>query len=79
VKSTNLNEHLSYLLQVLFPDHHDDRVELLRNMLRDGHIEADVSCFWFGKPGSYTPAISSDIVDAFRRLPARIEKDFHLH
>jgi hypothetical protein len=77
VHSSDLGDHLSYLLKIL-PDSRDDRMETLRKMLRDGHVEADVSCFWFGSPGSFTPAISNDVIAAFGRLPARIEKDFHI-
>jgi hypothetical protein len=78
VQSCDLSDHLRYLLGVLFPDNREtDRVERLRKMLRDGHIEADVSCFWFGKPGSFTPEIPGDIGTAFGRLPARVERDFH--
>jgi hypothetical protein len=78
VESSDLNDHLNYLLTILFPNSSDDRVEQLRELLRDGHIEADVSCFWFGKPGSFSPTIPEDIRAALERLPARIERDFQL-
>jgi hypothetical protein len=77
VESSDLSDHLRYLLTILFPDPSSDRVDQLRKMLRDGHVEADVSCFWFGKPGSFRPEISNDIAAAFERLPARIDTDFH--
>jgi Domain of unknown function (DUF4279) len=77
VESPDLSDHLRYLLTLLYPSQSSERVDHLRQMLRDGHIEADVNCFWFGKSGSFSPKISGDIVAAFDRLPARIEKDFH--
>jgi Domain of unknown function (DUF4279) len=77
VRSSDLNEHLQYLLAVLFPRGSNDRVERLRALLRDGRITADVNCFWYGAPGSRVPAIPDEITTAFARLPARIEQDLY--
>jgi hypothetical protein len=76
VQSPDLCDHLEYLLGVLFPEGSADREKRLHELLRDGHIEADVSCFWYG-PGASMPSIPPDFRKAFGRLPARIETDFH--
>jgi Domain of unknown function (DUF4279) len=77
VQSSDLNDHLRYLLTVLFPSNSSDRVNNLRDMLHDGHIEADVNCFWYGAPGTSSPMIPSNIRTALDQIPARIETDFH--
>jgi hypothetical protein len=76
VQSSDLNDHLRYLFGILYPGGSDDRANSLRDLLRDGHIEADVSCFWYGAPGR-APMISGDVRERLARLPARIETDFH--
>ena len=79
VQSSDLNDHLRYLLEVLFyTGDSSDRVARLGEMPRDGHIEADVNCFWYGRPGTPQPTIPEDVVSAFNRLPAHIETDFQV-
>jgi Domain of unknown function (DUF4279) len=77
VQSSDLNEHLIYLLRILFPIGSDDRASSLLNVLREEHLEADVPAFWYGTPGAHVPEIRADIRAAFARLPAQIEEDFH--
>jgi len=77
VASSDLGDHLRYLLRVLFPDGSDEPVEGLRELLRDESAEADVGCFWYGEPGARPPTIPRDVSAALARLPARIETDFH--
>jgi hypothetical protein len=76
VDSTDLNDHLDYLLSFLFPDHASDRLHSLRELMREDGIEADVGCFWYGKYGAPPPVIRDDIRESFARLPAEIETDF---
>lgn len=76
VQSSELSDHLEYLLTVLFPGGSDDRAERLRAMLRDGHVQADVCCFWAGSPGMTPPVIPEHVRVALTSLPAEIETDF---
>jgi Domain of unknown function (DUF4279) len=71
VQSSDVIEHLRFLLAILFPS-----TDPLRELLRDGDIEADVPVFWHGAPGSPRPTIPDEVRAAFRRLPAKIEQDF---
>jgi hypothetical protein len=77
VQSSDLNDHLRYLLGILFRRGSGEKVSRLRDMLRDGHIEADINCFWYGARGAPYPTIPNEIYAALDRLPARIQKDFH--
>ena len=74
--SADLNEHLAYLLSVLYPANSDEPVTRLHNLIRDSHVEADVGCFWYGARGARRPIISERVRNAFERLPARIELNF---
>jgi hypothetical protein len=74
VQSSDVNDHLRYLIGVLFPDRSTSKH--LRDLLRDGYIEVDVPVFWHGTRGQHSPVISDDVRQAFRRLPAKIEEDF---
>ena len=76
VNSTDLNEHLHYLLLVLYPPNSDEPVKRLHNLIRESQVEADVGCFWYGARGARRPIISERVRNAFERLPARIELDF---
>lgn len=78
VGSTEVVDHLRYLIGVLFPDGADDRIIPLRNLLQDRHIEADVPVFWHGAPGQPQPTIPDSIRNTFRRVPAQIEQDFEV-
>jgi hypothetical protein len=78
VPSTEVIDHLRYLIGVLFPDGADDRINPLRHLLRDRHIEADVLVFWHGEPGQPQPTIPDSIRTTFRRVPAQIEQDFEV-
>lgn len=76
VNSSDLNEHLGYLLTVLFAGDSGDRVDRLRDLMRDDDIKADVGCFWYGGDGALPPVIPPRVRKAFARLPAAIETDF---
>jgi hypothetical protein len=76
VDSADLNEHLTYLLAILFPANGEELVERLRTLMEDNGLEADVSCFWYGEHGARPPVVSEEVRAAFARLPATIETDF---
>ena len=76
--SRDLTDHLRHIVELLYPEPGNvDRVTKLRNLMRQEHATAYVSCFWFGKPGAQPPAIPEDVRAALAGLPAEIETDFH--
>lgn len=76
VNSLDLNEHLDYLLGLLFPDGSDAKLNRLHDLMRECNIEADAPCFWHGKHGAKPPIIRNDIRDRLARIPAEIWADF---
>src|SRR3954454_180929 len=76
VHSSDLNDHLDYLLEIVCPDCSDNRLAALRDLMRDDGLEADVPCFWHGEAGARPPIIRDDIRERFARIPATIETDF---
>jgi hypothetical protein len=74
---TDLDNHLRYLLSILFPGGCDDKLGMLRDLMREEQLKADVGCFWYGKSGAAFPVIPEELRAAFARLPADIETDFH--
>ena len=76
VDSLDLNDHLEYLLAIVFPNSGEDRLARLHELMREQEIEADVPCFWHGRHGSAAPRVRPDIVRRFALLPAEIEPDF---
>jgi hypothetical protein len=76
VLSANLDDHLRYLLAILFASDWDRRLRRLRDLMREEEIEADVTCFWYGGAGAQPPVIPPDVRAALARLPAAIVTDF---
>lgn len=76
VESLDLNDHLEYLLTIVFPKSGENRLARLHRLMQEQGLEADVPCFWHGRPGAAEPAIRADILKRFARLPADIEPDF---
>jgi hypothetical protein len=76
INSADLNDHLEYLLTLVFPENREDRLRELHKMMHDDSIEADVPCFWHGEHGAPPPIIRDDIRERFARIPAEIEEDF---
>ena len=77
VDSLDLNDHLEYLLAIIFPNSGgEDRLAPLHRLMQEQELEADIPCFWHGKPGAAKPTIRADILKRFARLPAEIEPDF---
>jgi len=74
VDSDDLIDHLRYLLMVISEP---EKMNRLRHLMRDGHIEADVGCFWYGAHGTSPPVIPPEIRKVFSRIPAYIEPDFY--
>jgi len=75
--SADLDAHLRYLLAILFPPNSEERIQRLRDLMREDRLEADVNCFWYGRAGAEFPMIGEDVRAAFASLPATIETDFH--
>jgi len=76
VDSLDLNDHLDYLLGLVFPDGRTDKLPKLQKLMRNFQIEADVPCFWHGEHGAEPPVVRDDIRSQFARIPAAIEEDF---
>jgi hypothetical protein len=75
VDSKNLNDHLDYLLRIIFPGD-IGKLDRLHSLMSELGIEADVTCFWWGSAGAKPPVIRDDIRARFARIPAPIECDF---
>ena len=71
--------HLHRILSLLYPAPGDfSRVERLRELLDREHARAEVSCFWYGKPGTDPPIIPKEWRDRLRQINAKnIETEFH--
>ena len=76
LKSTELADHLAYLLAILFPGGNGKFVEPLRALMRKFDLEVDVDCFWYGEQGATPPVIPEDVRTAFAQIGATIETDF---
>ena len=77
--SQDLLAHLHQILSLLYPAPGDfSRVERLRELLDREHARAEVSCFWYGKPGTDPPIIPKEWRDRLRQINAKnIETEFH--
>jgi hypothetical protein len=75
VDSRDLEQHISYLMKLIFEDDRDRTVRL-HQLIVDRGLKAHVSCFWHGKAGGCAPEIAASAIDAFNQLPADIETDF---
>jgi len=75
VDSPDLDQHISYLVKLIFEDDRD-RPARLQQLIVDRGLKAHVSCFWHGKAGAPAPKIPAFVINAFEHLPAAIETDF---
>ena len=76
VQSSDLNDHLEFLLGVIFAETDEERLSRVQNAIRDYGLEADVACFWHGERGARPPVIREDIRERLARIPAELELDF---
>jgi hypothetical protein len=73
----DLSDHLDALVRLIFPfADSDKRLKELRDIMEREDLEAHVTCFWRGPPGTPEPSIPISITDSLERLPADIEVDF---
>ena len=75
VSGSDLDRHISYLLEIIF-ENGADRFSRLHQLIADRGLQAHVSCFWHGKASAHAPEIPTLAIDGFKRLPAEIEIDF---
>jgi hypothetical protein len=76
IDSLDLNDHLDYLLGIVFSDASEKRLQQLQVLLRECRLEADAPCFWYGERGAQPPVIRDDVRVRLARIPAEIEPDF---
>jgi hypothetical protein len=77
VASDDLQDHLTYVQKLLYPEPADSRrISQLREVLRKRHSQARVTCFWRGDPGEIAPRIPPKFKSAVAPLAAEIETDF---
>jgi hypothetical protein len=76
VPGAELSDHLAYLRSVLKLEDDTGLSESIRAVMREGDLEAEVSCFWYGEHGASEPEIPEDIRAAFSQIGATIETDF---
>jgi hypothetical protein len=77
IPSTDLADHLSVLDRLVAPfGDQDNLLKELRDIMGRRNLQAHVSLFWRGPPGTQHPSVPSVATAALRRLPADIEPDF---
>jgi hypothetical protein len=76
VDSTNLADHLRYLVGILCPGGAAEPTKALCDLMQRYGVESNVSCFWYGIAGAQPPAIPAFAKEVFDRLGAMIETDF---
>lgn len=74
--SAELDDHLAFLLKVLFPGGSAKFVEPLRALIREYDLEGDIDCFWYGERGAVPPEIPDETRAAFAQIGVTIETDF---
>ena len=77
IPGNDLTDHLDALVRLIFPFAvADERLKELRDIMAREDLEAHVTCFWRGPPGSPEPSIPFSMTDSLGRLPADIDMDF---
>lgn len=77
VASPRLDDHLNYLLRVLWPA--QDKIERLvaiRNLIAKRGLKANVTLFWHGHAKAKRPSVHPVWSEFFKLLPADIQTDF---
>ena len=77
ILSKDLADHLNMLERLVAPfGDQDSRLKELRDIMERRNLQAHVTFFWRGPPGTEHPSVPSAATTALRRLPADIEPDF---
>ena len=77
VPSKDLSDHLNALERLIAPfGDQDNRLKELRDIMGRKNLQAHVTFFWRGPPGTQYPSVPSVATAMLRRLPADIEPDF---
>jgi hypothetical protein len=77
IPSEDLADHLNVLERLVAPfGDQDSRLKELRDMMERRNLQAHVTFFWRGPPGTQYPSVPSAATTALRRLRADIEPDF---
>jgi Domain of unknown function (DUF4279) len=77
IPSKDLADHLNALERLIAPfGDQGNRLRELHDLMERENLQAHVTCFWRGPPGTHEPSIPSVATDALRRLPADITPDF---
>jgi hypothetical protein len=77
IPSKDLADHLNALERLVAPFGDQDlRLKELRDIMERRNLQAHVTFFWRGPPGTQHPFVPAEAIAALRRLPADIEPDF---
>ena len=77
IPSKNLVDHLNALDRLIAPfGDEDNRLKELRDIMERRNLQAHVTFFWRGPPGTQHPSVPSTAIAALQRLPADFEPDF---
>jgi hypothetical protein len=77
VLSKDLIDHLHALDTLIAPfGDQDNRLKALRDIMERKNLQAHVTFFWRGPPGTPSPSVPSVSTAVLQRLPADIEPDF---
>ena len=77
VPSKDLVDHLHALDTLIAPfGDQDNRLKELRDIMERRNLQAHVTFFWRGPPGTPYPSVPSVATAVLQRLPADIEPDF---
>jgi hypothetical protein len=77
VLSKDLSDHLNALDTLIAPfGDQENRLKELRDVMKRRNLQAHVTFFWRGPPGTPYPSVPSVATAVLRRLPADIEADF---
>lgn len=77
IPGNDIGDHLDAVVRLILPfADADQRLRELRQIMEREHLEAHVTCFWRGPPGSPPPSIPFSVTNSLGRLPADVEVDF---
>src|SRR5713101_1620324 len=74
VPSTRLEDHLTFLVRLLFPGNLTPLVEL-HHLIQKRSLEAHVTLFWRGRHKAKKPVLPSVATQFFKLVPADVEFD----